>query len=237
MDILSWPAGLWSWVVEGWPGFVGLMTGEKAPWWGIPGVTGAATLVGALIALRSARASDDRKAKAEKEAKRLADTREAAQELLKVGREIENLVVGQETKTRSKPAIDYMNATMDVAMKLHQVWGTFELVSIESALKPGEDYYSASSVLAIPRAKSDERTAALDYAAIKRMEFINSLRTAAGLPAITRMPGKTISREELESDDAKKAEYLQVVTDLVDRHPPTPTKSNNDAKPKDSGSK
>lgn len=65
MDILSWLAGIWSGLVAGWPGFLGLMSAEKAPWWGIPGVTAGATMLGALVVFLSTRASDNRKQDAE----------------------------------------------------------------------------------------------------------------------------------------------------------------------------
>ena len=65
MDILGWLAGIWSGVVAGWPGFLGLMGAEKAPWWGIPAVTAGATILGAIVAFTSTRASDRRKQKAE----------------------------------------------------------------------------------------------------------------------------------------------------------------------------
>lgn len=48
-----------------WSGFVGLMSAEKPPWWGIPAVTAGATMLGAFVAFSSTRASDKRKQKAE----------------------------------------------------------------------------------------------------------------------------------------------------------------------------
>lgn len=41
------------------------MSAEKPPWWGIPAVTAAATLLGAFVAYTSTRASDNRKTKNE----------------------------------------------------------------------------------------------------------------------------------------------------------------------------
>ncbi|MDQ0924550.1 hypothetical protein QF038_003058 [Pseudarthrobacter sp. W1I19] len=58
MEFLNWLRGTLS-------GLAGILSAEKASWWGIPAVTAAATILGAIVAFTSTRASDNRKQKAE----------------------------------------------------------------------------------------------------------------------------------------------------------------------------
>lgn len=200
-----------------WTWFAQLFSTEKAPWWGIPGVTGAATLFGALVAFGSTWASDHRKAKREKNDKQVQDTRDAATELINLGREIETLVMMQETKARALDAKEYLKSTMDHAIRLKEVWSTFELQAVKSTLGPGEAFFKAMLVLVIPTSNSKVRLAHLNAYAVARMDFVNSLRTMAGLPKIDRTPGKMKTRDDFEADLGEG--WKDMAEELLRRHP------------------
>lgn len=55
----------WNWLSGVLAGLGQILASEKSPWWGIPLITGLATLFGALVAFISTRASDRRKARHE----------------------------------------------------------------------------------------------------------------------------------------------------------------------------
>jgi hypothetical protein len=75
------------------------------------------SLVSAVTFL-STWASDRRKGKRERGEKQIDDTRAAASELLKIGRDIETSVMMQETKNHAKPPMEYLQGTIEQATRL-----------------------------------------------------------------------------------------------------------------------
>lgn len=217
----------WNWLSGVLAGLGQILAAEKAPWWGIPLITGAATLFGALVAFGSTWASDRRKAKREKKDKQIEDTREAANELISLGREIETLVMMQETKARALDAREYVKATMDNAMRLKDVWATFELQAMKSTLKPGEEFFKVLLVLVIPTVDSKVRLARLNAYSVARLNFVNSLRTMAGLAKIDRTPGKMQTREEFEAKHG--GDWEKQADEILRRHPPKEDTPNPEA--------
>ncbi|MDR6794733.1 hypothetical protein J2X12_004119 [Pseudarthrobacter oxydans] len=65
----------WTWLAT-------VLSAEKAPWWGIPGVTATATILGAAVAYLSTRASDRRKTKIEDRRRWDQDVRKHGAEFL-----------------------------------------------------------------------------------------------------------------------------------------------------------
>lgn len=209
------------------------MSDTGAPWWGVPLLAGLFVIIGALVAFFSTRASDRRKAENDKETKQLSHTREAAEALLKVGNDLEMLVKEQETKTRARPANEYLDLCMEHVLKLKEVWAAYELVSVKSTLKPGEGYFAALLLLAMPTADSTKRTALLNAEATRRMDFINSLRTTAGLEKIDRTPGQVVPREDIDKDEAQKKAFLEAAAELITRHPVNHDKAKDGGTPKE----
>lgn len=167
-----------------------------APWWGVPALTGAATLFGALIAFFSVRASDNRKAKREREQRIMIETRDAGLEFLGAARHIEQLVKRQQTASRNKPIAEHITDLFDAIIDVEEKWGKFQLFAHDKALESGRELMASALSLMIPALDDEGTSKDLGEFGRKRLDFMNTLREASGVKKIERDSPDPIARKE-----------------------------------------
>jgi hypothetical protein len=88
------------------------------------------------------------------------------------------------------------------------VWAEFELKSVKSTLGPGEEFFKSVLITLMPLGDSTQRMKRLNANNKARMKFVNSLREAAGLTKIDRIPGEMVTRESFEDEHASTIEEM-----------------------------
>jgi hypothetical protein len=185
-----------------------------APWWGVPVLTGGATLFGALIAFISAHTADARKAKREKAERIMIDTRTVGLEFLEATNNLSRVFRGQSNPAKALAPTDYLTSVMEGIIALQEAWGKFELFAHDDALATGKALYDECFVLVIPALDRETESLSVEQFEEKKLAFVNTLRKASGVGRIEVKALEPEAREKLEAD---KDALLEDVADKLQR--------------------
>ncbi|MDQ0869042.1 hypothetical protein QFZ70_001515 [Arthrobacter sp. V1I9] len=190
------------------------MPDTGAPWWGVPLMAGVFLLIGAVIAFLSTRASDNRKAKRDKEERIMIDMRTVGLEYLEAATHLAEVVKGQQTEHRALEPNDYLQAIHDALIDLREKWRKFELFAREDAMKTGQGLFNSCLVLMIPFGEEEDIAASIRDFENEKLAFINTLRAASGV-GIIKVPEIDPATEE-ELREAKDS-LLDLIGDRLGR--------------------
>lgn len=144
-------------------------------------ITAGATILGALVAFISTRASDRRRAKREEQDRIKSDSREAAVEFIEACRHIEHMASLQQAESRAMPSGSLLEATFDATINLENAWSRFEVYGDKDAIAAGRPLMIAALLINIP---DHNPRAAAKYRGefiTARYEFLNVIRKNTGL--------------------------------------------------------
>ncbi|KUM39013.1 hypothetical protein AR689_07615 [Arthrobacter sp. EpRS71] len=181
---------------------------EGAPWWGVPALTGGATLFGALIAYLSARSADTRKAKREKAERIMIDTRTAGLEFLEAVNSISLAFRGQSNPAKALTPNDFLTSVMDGILALQDAWGKFELFAHDDALTTGKTLYDECIVMVLPALDRERESLNLEDFEEKKLAFVNTLRKASGVSPIVVKVMEPEAKKKFEEDKEKVFDHL-----------------------------
>ncbi|NQD39975.1 hypothetical protein [Glutamicibacter halophytocola] len=182
---------------------------DSPPWWGIPALTASATLVGALIAFWSARASDKRKHKRDTEERIMMDTRAVGIEYLDAADSLSRLIRAQSDPSREKAATQFLQAMAIALIDMQKVRGKFELFAHQDALAAAKDLDVASVMLVIDISTGVNPEKDLESFESAKLRLVNILRKFSGVEEIDVDSVSEENKFKLQKDMVSILDYLE----------------------------
>ncbi|MGG6381392.1 hypothetical protein [Paenarthrobacter sp. NEAU-H11] len=126
----------------------------------------------------------------------MSDSRQAAVVFIEAARHVENMVKLQQTESRALRVDKLITATFNAIIRLESAWSRFQVSGDARAIEAGKKLMLATLVLNIPDVNPRAAAKYLSEYTVAHYEFMNVLRTNAGLPEVDVPKYTPLTRED-----------------------------------------